>query len=72
MHDKNRKYLWSLIKKQGDYLKNKLSYHPMHPKGRNAYAHICSLIKKEFKCSYKDISNDKIEILKDFIVKIKD
>ena len=71
MNEENRKIIWKLIQKQGEALRGKLSNHPHHPKGRNSYAHICSLINSEFRCSYKDISNEKIGELKNFILKIK-
>lgn len=71
MNEENRKIIWKLIQKQGEALRGKLSNHPHHPKGRNPYAHICSLINSEFRCSYKDISNEKIGELKNFILKIK-
>ena len=31
MNEENRKIIWSLIQKQGDYLKEKLKPHPHHP-----------------------------------------
>tara|TARA_Y100001934_G_scaffold161502_1_gene192650 strand:+ start:42 stop:260 length:219 start_codon:yes stop_codon:yes gene_type:complete len=72
MDNVNKKKIWSLILKQGDSLKNKLQDHPNHPKGRNPYAHICSLIKEKFNCSYKEVSEEKLEYLKTFIANIKD
>ena len=70
MDEKYRKLIWSLIQKKGDLLKDKLEPHASHPNGRNPYAHICSLINQRFKCSYKDLSNEKVEELKKFILKI--
>ena len=65
MSPKNRKIIWSLILNVGDYLTDKLPYHPNHPRGRNSYAHICMCIKKKFKLSYKDIPDEKFnEVLK--------
>lgn len=72
MMEQNRRTVWNLIQKQGDILKDKLSYHPYHPKGRNSYAHICSLIYNKFNCSYKDVPDEKIQELKNFILGIKD
>ena len=70
MNDANKKYFWKLIQSHGDYLKNKLEPHPNHPNGRNPYAHICSLINQKFNCSYKDLSDDKVQELKRFILEI--
>ena len=53
-------------------LVGKLLPHPMHPKGRNPYAHICGIIKNKFGCSYKDIEDEKIDELKEFIENIND
>ena len=61
MNDQNRKYLWILIQKAGDYLIGKLPNHPNHPKGRNPYAHIALKIKKKFNKSYKDIPDEKLD-----------
>ena len=51
MNEENSKLVWKVIQKQGDYLKDKLEPHPFHPKGRNPYAHICTLIKDNFQKS---------------------
>ena len=42
------KKLWGEILKAGDFLKNKLPYHPSHPKGRNPYAHVALEIKNKY------------------------
>ena len=70
MNDSEKKEIWSLIIAQGDLLKGKLKEDYRHPKGRNPYAHICSLIISKFGCSYKEIESENIEDLKDFIVNI--
>lgn len=70
MNDSEKKEIWSLIIAQGDILKGKLKEDYRHPKGRNPYAHICSLIISKFGCSYKEINSEKIRDLKEFIVKI--
>ncbi len=70
MNESNRKIIWALIQKKGDSLKMKLKPHPNHPKGRNPYAHICSMIKQRFGCSYKDIADDQENVLKNFISNI--
>ena len=72
MNEKNKKKIWGIIQYRGDYLKEKLEPHPNHPKGRNPYAHVCSLITSKYGCSYKDISDKKIGELIEFISKIED
>lgn len=72
MNDKNKKEIWKLIQSHGDSLINKLSPHPNHPKGRNPYAHICTLINSHFGCSYKEIADERREELINFISEIKD
>tara|TARA_B100000965_G_scaffold343797_1_gene313697 strand:+ start:901 stop:1119 length:219 start_codon:yes stop_codon:yes gene_type:complete len=67
----NRKILWSQIQKRGDLLKDKLIPDPRHPKGRNPYAHICSLIKKNFGYSYKDVPDTYFREVYEFIKNIK-
>ena len=72
MNKENQKIIWKLIQNQGDFLKEKLRPHPHHPKGRNPYAHICSLIKNKFNSSYKDVEDENIEELIIFIKNIRD
>jgi hypothetical protein len=72
MNEENRKELWSLIQETGNRLKNKLPTSSSHPKGRNPYAHILLMIKLKFKLSYKDIPDEKKEILKKFIKYVED
>ena len=71
MNDQNKKYLWSLIQATGDYLVGKLPSHPNHPKGRNPYAHIALKVKNKFGLSYKDISNEKLEEVIEYLELIK-
>ncbi len=72
MNPQNKKIVWSLIQKKGDFLKGKLKPHPHHPIGRNPYAHICSLINDKFNCSYKDVPDDSVDKLKRFILEIQE
>jgi hypothetical protein len=72
MNEDNRKATWKLITETGDRLKNELPESRYHPKGRNPYAHILILIKSKFGCSYKDVEDGKVEILKKFIKYIED
>ena len=71
MTEENKKIIWEIIQKQGSFLQNKLKPHPNHPKGRNPYAHICSLINQKFSCSYKDVPDEKLFELKKFILDIQ-
>ena len=71
MNEKNKKILWSEILKAGDFLKNKLPNHPNHPKGRNPYAHVALEIKNKFKSSYKDLEDNKINKVQEYIEFIK-
>ena len=65
------KKLWGEMIKAGDYLKNKLPDHPSHPKGRNPYAHVALEIKNKFNESYKDISDEKFNLVVEYIEFLK-
>lgn len=71
MNTENRKKLWKEILSAGDYLKNKLPNHPNHPKGRNPYAHVGLEIKNKFNESYKDIPDEKINLVLEYIEYLK-
>ena len=71
MNTENRKRLWKEILSAGDYLKNKLPNHPNHPKGRNSYAHVALEIKNKFNESYKDIPDEKINLVLECIEYLK-
>ena len=70
MNIENKKIVWKSIQKRGDELIHLLPEHPYHLKGRNPYAHICSLIKKKFGHSYKDLKDEKFLELINFIERI--
>ena len=70
MNFENKKIAWKAIQKRGDELIYLLPELPNHPKGRNPYAHICSLIKKKFGHSYKDLNDEKLLELLNFIERI--
>jgi hypothetical protein len=72
MNDQNKKYLWSLIQSTGDFLVGKLPDHPNHPKGRNSYAHVALAIKIKFGLSYKDIPDNKLNEVKEFLTALKE
>ena len=71
MNPENRKNLWKEILSAGDYLKNKLPNHPNHPKGRNPYAHVALEIKNKFNESYKEIPDEKINLVLEYIEYLK-
>ncbi len=71
MNEANKKKIWKKIIETGDYLKNKLPESENHPKGRNSYAHVCLEIKSKFKKSYKDIDDNQIDNLINFMNYLK-
>ena len=71
MQKENSVKLWKIIQEAGDYLKGKLPEHPNHPKGRNPYAHVAICIKSKFKKSYKDIEDEKLNEVIDYIEYLK-
>lgn len=71
MNEDNRRKIWKLIQEAGDYLQGQLPDHPNHPKGRNPYAHVALCVKEKFKASYKDISDEKLNKVLDFIEFLK-
>ncbi|HIG08541.1 MAG TPA: hypothetical protein EYQ51_02095 [Alphaproteobacteria bacterium] len=71
MNETNAKYLWNCIQKAGDYLSDQLPSHPNHPKGRNAYAHVAICIKNKFNNSYKDIDDNQLNKVLDYIEFLK-
>ena len=60
MNKDNKKNLWKLIQLTGDSLINKLPDHPNHPNGRNPYAHVALKVKNKFGKSYKDLPDEKV------------
>ena len=71
MNEDNKKYLWKLIQLTGDSLINKLPYHPNHPNGRNPYAHVALNVKNNFGKSYKDLPDDKVNEVINYLNLIK-
>ena len=71
MNKENKVKLWKIIQEAGDFLKGQLPDHPNHPKGRNPYAHVALCVKNKFNSSYKDIPDDKISEVIDYIQKLK-
>ena len=71
MNKENASKLWKMIQEAGDYLLGQLPDHPNHPKGRNPYAHVALKVKKEFGLSYKDIPDEKINDVINYLNSIK-
>tara|TARA_Y100001970_G_scaffold236043_1_gene295441 strand:+ start:354 stop:581 length:228 start_codon:yes stop_codon:yes gene_type:complete len=71
MNEQLSKKLWKEILKTGDFLKDKLPYDPSHPQGRNSYAHVALEIKRKFKKSYKDLSDNKYQDVLDYLSHLK-
>ena len=71
MNKENAIKLWKIIQEAGDYLKNQLPKHPNHPNGRNSYAHVALCVKNRFNSSYKDIPDEKIDEVINYIQKLK-
>tara|TARA_Y100001936_G_C15908205_1_gene577092 strand:- start:476 stop:703 length:228 start_codon:yes stop_codon:yes gene_type:complete len=67
MNKENANKLWKTIQEAGDYLQGQLPDHPNHPQGRNPYAHVALCVKEKFKSSYKDIPDEKLEEVLNFI-----
>ena len=60
-----------MIQEAGDYLVDQLPSHPNHPKGRNPYAHVALCVKNKFNNSYKDIDDEKLHKVRDYIEFLK-
>lgn len=71
MNLENAKIIWKRIQEAGDDLQGKLPFHPNHPKGRNPYAHVALEIKIHFKLTYKDIPDEKIDQVLEYIDYLK-
>ena len=71
MNKENASKIWKIIQETGDFLKGKLPDHPNHPKGRNPYAHVALEIKTHFKMTYKDIPDEKMDQVINFIDYLK-
>ena len=60
MNEANRKAVWKAIQTTGDLLVGRLPDSSRHPNGRNPYAHVALCVKNKFGCSYKDIPDESI------------
>jgi len=71
MNKENASKLWKIIQEAGDYLAGQLPEHSNHPKGRNPYAHVALCVKNKFKVSYKDIPDEKLDEVINYIEFLK-
>lgn len=67
MNVENSKKIWKYIQQAGDKLVGKLPPSKFHPKGRNPYAHVAICVKKKFGQSYKEISDERMREVLEFI-----
>ena len=67
MNKENTIRLWKIIQLAGDHLQGELPDHPNHPKGRNPYAHIAICVKSRFGQSYKEIPDENLEQVLEYI-----
>ena len=57
----NSKKIWAYIQEAGDKLVGKLPPSQRHPSGRNPYAHVAICVKHKFGQSYKDLSDEMMD-----------
>ena len=67
LNQQNSKEIWRYIQQAGDRLVGKLPPSRHHPKGRNPYAHVAICIKGKFGQPYKEIPDEKIKEVIDYI-----
>ena len=67
MTPENAKMVWDYMQSAGDKLVGKLPPSFRHPKGRNPYAHIAICVKGKFNQSYKDIPDEQIDDVFEYI-----
>ena len=67
LNRENSRIIWTYIQDAGDKLFGKLPPSRYHPKGRNPYAHVAICVKERFGQSYKEIPDERIQEVMDFI-----
>jgi hypothetical protein len=67
VNEVNSKIVWAAIRSAGDALQGRLPESNRHPKGRNPYAHVALCIKSKYKRSYKEIPDNKVDEVMEFI-----
>ena len=71
MNKEKSSKLWKIIQEAGDFLAGQLPEHPNHPKGRNPYAHVALCVREKFNSSYKDIPDERYNIVIKYIEFLK-
>ena len=71
LNKENASKIWRLIQQTGDELLGKLPDHSNHPKGRNPYAHVALEVKNHFQMTYKDIPDEKINEVVNYLEFLK-
>ena len=67
MTPENSKKVWAYIQEAGDKLVGKLPPPHRHPSGRNPYAHVAICVRSKFGQSYKDLPDDQIDEVMEYI-----
>jgi len=67
MKEENRKMVWARMQEAANELRGKLLPSRRHPRGRNPNAHIAKCIKNKWRKSYRDIPDEKVEAVMDYI-----
>ena len=67
MTPENSKMIWDYIRGAGDKLIGRLPPSNRHPGGRNSYAHVAICVKHKFGGSYKDLPDEIIEEIIEYI-----
>ncbi|MBL6883795.1 MAG: hypothetical protein ISR09_05355 [Candidatus Thalassarchaeum sp.] len=67
MNEENAKKIWAYIQESGDKLDGKLPSSRNHPKGRNPYAHVAICVKSKFGHSYKEIPDERMNEVLEYI-----
>ena len=67
MNEDNSKRIWAYMQEAGDRLVGKLPPNRHHPNGRNPYAHIAICVKSKFGMTYKEIPDERIDEVIDYI-----
>ena len=67
MNEENRQMVWARMQEAAEELRGKLLPSRRHPRGRNPNAHIAKCIKNRFRNSYRDIPDEKVEAVMDYI-----
>jgi len=66
-----RKKIWAEMQATGDRLRGVLQPDPHHPGGRNSHAHVAGCVKERFGCSYKDLPDEKVDEVRQFLVELE-